>query len=146
MQVLLTVMMVLKKAVGPAILAALSIVPTTVFRNIAIARFHRAYVNPGLLQTSKLDGWDSTKATSVQNREEFRKWLVDCHKASFVPICLAGSDNFLTAEPAVVVPTDRDQGIGALGVERRFSKEVRKSPQHGAVFRRVPNIELLESI
>ena len=37
------------------------------------------------------------------------KWLVDCHKASFVPICLAGSDNFITAVPARVEPIEEDQ-------------------------------------
>jgi len=163
-------MMVLKKAYGPAALAALSVVPTYMFGEITKERFLRSYQDAGeqiffpgfiiihrvctnfllppykgLLQTSQLDGWDLTQSTSVEDREEYRKWLVDCHKASFVPICLAGVDNFLTAEPAVVVPTERDAESLSLDVEspprRRLatmdSMASLQSNQRGAMFRRV---------
>ena len=138
-------MMSLKEAFGPAFLAGISVVPTYLFGEIAKDRFMRSYQDAGLLQTSQLDGWDTSKPTSVEKREEFRKWLVDCHKASYVPICLSGSDNFLTAEPSVVVPIDRDEET--LESED-FSFETRRrastldhgmlqSHQRGAVFTRV---------
>ena len=92
--------MVLKQAPGPSILAGISIVPTYFFNTIANERFLRAYQDAGLLQTSRLDGWDGDIPSS-RHREEYRNWLVDCHKASYVPVCLAGVDNFLTAEPSV---------------------------------------------
>jgi len=43
---------------------------------------------------------------SWEEREEFRRWLVDCHKASYLPTCLSGgtSNDLLTAQPAVVIP------------------------------------------
>ena len=53
-----------------------------------------------MLQTSELDGWNTEDETSMVERERYRKWLVDCHKASYVPICVNGEDNFLTSEPA----------------------------------------------
>jgi hypothetical protein len=101
-------MMVLKKAYGPAFLAGAAIIPTYFFSQATKERFLRSYMDAGLLQTSELDGWDTSKPTSKAIRDEYRRWLVDAHKASFVPICLAGLDNFLTMEPAVVIPTERD--------------------------------------
>ena len=100
--------MALKAAYGPAFCAGFSIIPTYMFSEIAKDRFLRCYQDAGLFQTSQLDGWDTSMPTSIEQREEFRRWLVDCHKASFVPICLAGMDNFITAEPSVVVATERD--------------------------------------
>jgi hypothetical protein len=44
----------------------------------------------------------------MQTREEFRRWLIDCHKVSFVPVCCLGADNLLIAEPVVVVANDDD--------------------------------------
>lgn len=77
-QILLTTMMVLKKAYGPAFLAALSIVPTVLFGEVTKERFLRCYQDAGLVQTSQLDGWDISQPTSPGLREEFRQWLVDC--------------------------------------------------------------------
>jgi hypothetical protein len=142
-QVLLTTMMLLKYAYGPAALAGLSLFPTHMFGVIAKDRFLRCYQDAGLLQTSQLDGWDTSKPTSVEMRKEYRNWLVDCHKASFVPICLAGLDNFITAEPSVVVPTERDRdefeeakidsGEGAHLLGPSFLR----TDQRGAVFTRI---------
>jgi hypothetical protein len=78
-------------------------------------RFERAYNDAGLLQTSTLDGWDTSKGSSREERQKYREWLVDCRKASFVPICLAGENNFFTAEPAVVVPLANDSDEAATG-------------------------------
>jgi hypothetical protein len=136
-------MMVLKYAYAPAAMAGLSVFPTHMFGVIAKDRFLRSYQDAGLLQTSQLDGWDTSKPTSVEIREEYRKWLIDCHKASFVPICLAGSDNCMTSEPSVVVPTERDRdefeeaqtdsGEDAHLLGPRFLH----TDQRGAVFTRI---------
>jgi len=78
-----------------------------------IKRFRKAYEDAGLLQTSNLDGWDNTMPTSVEKREEFRQFLVDAHKAAYIPVCIAGgATNILTAEPAVVIPSDNDDMLG----------------------------------
>ena len=71
-------------------------------------RFGRAYRDAALLQTSHLDGWDD--CSSQVSREEYRRWLVDCHMASYVPTCLLGSRDGpgLTIEPAYVVPRATD--------------------------------------
>ena len=125
-QVLLTSMMVLKMAYGPALLAALSIVPTFMFGVTAKDRFLRCYNDAGLVQTSLLDGWDASKSNSAADREDFRKWLVDCHKASYIPICLAGMDSFLTAEPAVVIPTEKEASTTPASMMELRGASVRK--------------------
>lgn len=104
-QVLLAAMMALKRAYGVAILAGLAIIPTYTFHGVAQDRFAECYCDAALLQTSELDGWDTRDETSMEEREQFRKWLVDCHKASYVPVCVltTGDDIEATAEPAVVV-------------------------------------------
>jgi len=102
-------MMGLKKAIGPAVMAALPIPPTLVFRSKCRNRFFRAYEDAGLLQTSLLDEWDNAEVTSMEKREEFRRFLVDAHKAAYIPVCIAGDATaVLTAEPAVVVPLEYD--------------------------------------
>ncbi len=66
-------------------------------------------MDAALLQTSQLDGWDNSQPTSKEMREEYRKFLVDAHRAAYVPICLAGDlARGLTNEPAVVVPHPND--------------------------------------
>jgi len=103
-------MMVLKEAIGPCLLAAMPIIPTLLYRTRMKARFGRAYEDAGLLQTSLLDEWDSSLPTSTHQREEFRRFLVDAHKAAYIPVCIAGdATSVLTAEPAVVVPLDHDE-------------------------------------
>jgi hypothetical protein len=111
-------------------------------------RFARAYNDAGLLQTSTLDGWDTSKGSSREERQKYREWLVDCHRASFVPICLAGENNFFTAEPAVVVPLANDSDEAATGAStngifdskpavKAAATTSLKSRQFGATFRRV---------
>lgn len=66
-------------------------------------------MDAGLVQLATLDGWDNTTSTSREMREEYRKFLVDSHRAAYVPICLAGANaSGLTYEPAVVVPHPND--------------------------------------
>lgn len=109
-QILLSTVMSLKKALGPAILAAVPIIPTIIQRRALHKRFLKSYKDAALLQTSLLDGWDNSQATSFEKREGFRQFLVDAHKAAYVPICIAGGavSTALTAEPAVVVPYEGD--------------------------------------
>jgi hypothetical protein len=108
-QILLTTMMTLKQAAGPAIAAALPMIPTLAFRVMLRRRYLRAFTDAALLQISLLDGWDTTEETSKDKREEFRRFLVDSHKAAYVPVCIAGDQSvMITAEPAVVVPLEND--------------------------------------
>ena len=134
--VLMVAMLVLKRAIGPAIIAAIPFVPTLVFRHELRKQYLKAYQDAGLVQTSMLDGWDNREPTSVsvakcvcrrsgtmskhnlllfynvqmKKREDFRRFLVDAHKASYVPVCIAGSKDIMTAEPAVVIHSDDDEG------------------------------------
>ena len=112
-QFLLTLQMALRDALGPALFAGLPAIPTYLYRNYLHKRFKRAYEDAGLLQTSLLDGWDNTIPSSAEKREEFRRFLVDAHKAAYIPVCIAGgATNILTAEPAVVINSENDDLIG----------------------------------
>jgi len=108
-QVLLTTAMALKEAIGPAILSALPLINIILHRRAHRRQYLKSYLDCALLQTSQLDGWDNTVPTSIEKRDEYRKFLVDAHKAAYVPICIAGgSTAALTAEPALVVPHEND--------------------------------------
>jgi Calcium-dependent channel, 7TM region, putative phosphate/Late exocytosis, associated with Golgi transport len=84
--ILLTVQMALKQAAGPAAAAAVTILPIYFFQKSAKLRFLRAFEDAGLLQTSLLDGWDTAAEYSMEKREEFRRFLVDAHKAAYVSL------------------------------------------------------------
>jgi len=124
-QILLSVTLALKGSLGCAVFIGCCTFPTFLFSLWTEDRFLRPYKDTALLQTSLLDGGQDSFSES--QREEFRRWLVDCHKASYVPTCLLGSkDNLLTVEPAVVIPKDRDDA-GEVpspkhGVRRRKQK------------------------
>jgi len=110
-QILLIVMIGLKGAYGAAFMAGIPIVPTLIYRKSCLSRFFEPFMDCGLLQTSLLDGWDDEgDSSSVTKREEFRRFLVDCHKAAYIPVCIAGEQtNVLTAEPAIVTSLDFDE-------------------------------------
>lgn len=132
--VLLAGQMGLKEAVGPAIAAAIPIFPIFMFQRETKKRFLRAFNDAALLQTSLLDGWNNMGGSSVEKREEFRRFLVDAHKAAYVPVCLAATDtdDFLTAEPAVVVPlpSDADNEEESIWQEDESESHVsRNSPE-----------------
>jgi hypothetical protein len=151
-QMLLTIMMALKSALGPAIVAAIPVVPTYLYRSAINKRFRRAFEDASLLQTAALDGWDPAAELTMQDREEFRKFLVDSHKAAYVPVCIAGDDtDVLTAEPAVVVPTERDEifadeqscMMGITDASTNHHMQIPMSPpgkQSGATMRRLSMI------
>ena len=163
-QILLTTTMALKKALGPALLSSLVLIPVYLHRRSTRKRYLRSYMDAALLQTSQLDGWDNTVATSKEIREEYRKFLVDAHRAAYVPICLAGqSAKNLTYEPAVVVPhfndmlesfpqpsihleefnfeyeNEREPSLRALSSSFRYDSSVDDASRHqkGASLRRV---------
>ena len=91
-QILLCTVLSLKKAFIPATLALAPIVPTWVFRKYCVGRFLRSYEDVGLMQSSLLDEWakqhQNTK-TSFEERERYRSFLVDAHKAAYIPICVS---------------------------------------------------------
>ena len=51
-------------------------------------KYEAPFRDAALLQTALLDGWDVSEESSPEKREKLRKWLVDAHKASYVPVCL----------------------------------------------------------
>lgn len=106
---MLVAMMMRRRAFGPAFAAFIPIIPTIAYRLILRRRYMKAFNDVALLQTSLLDGWDTNEETNVTKREEFRQFLVDCHKAAYVPVCIAsGEGTMITSEPAVVVPLEAD--------------------------------------
>jgi len=110
-QTLLMMVMILNQAAGPSIMVALSIIHVILHRRATRHKYLKSYTDAALLQTSQLDNWDaSLGGSSEEGREQYRKFLVDAHKAAYVPICIAGGvSNALTAEPAVSVPHVNDQ-------------------------------------
>jgi hypothetical protein len=119
-QVLVATILGLKNAFYPMVMIAAAIVPTYMFSRNCKHKFLQAFTDAGLWQTSHLDRSsrmammmmmnnnvepNTVLSSSDEGREEYRRWLVDCHKASYVPICLAGSESLLTVEHAIVVPT-----------------------------------------
>jgi len=108
-QAVLVVLLSLKLAVGPAVMAALPIIPTFFFKQDLHNQYLRAYEDAALLQTSLLDGWDSQNTMSYTEREEFRRFLVDCHKAAYIPACLVCTETKdMSLEPAEVVRIESD--------------------------------------
>jgi len=108
-QVLLAFMISLKRTIGPAFAAGVTVIPTIMFRNIIHKQYYREYHDTALLQASYLDLWESSPKATQEEREAYRKFLVDCHKASYVPICVSSSERTtFTTEPACVIPTGNE--------------------------------------
>ena len=129
-QFLLTLQMVLRDAFGPAVVAFAPAVPTYLYRKNLKKRFLRAYQDAGLLQMSLLDGWDNSMGTTAEKREELRQFLVDAHKAAYIPVCIAGgATNVLTAEPAVVMPSENDDLVGYSDVINNGQQPQTQMPQ-----------------
>lgn len=135
-QVLMCAMLLLRQAVLPGVMVGLSIVPTLLFSRSCKDNFLRAYNDSSLLQTSRLDGWDNEMSRTREEREEFRQWLADSHKASYVPICLASKESPWTVEPAVVTATRRDKAdrmrgplMGASQRGARFARFGEEGPE-----------------
>jgi hypothetical protein len=138
----------------------LTIVPTFMYQAHAKQKYKPAFNDAALLQTAMLDGWDTTPdISSREQREEFRQWLVDAHKAAYIPVCMFGEDTngCLTAEPAVTLPVVSESGAG----DESKTKEHGESPlsgafensdgkpktQVGAIFRRAAlNVSLMRKV
>ena len=146
--VLMVVMLTLKRALGPAIIAAVPFIPTILFREEVRREFLRSYLDAALLQTSMLDGWDIQQPTSMKKREDFRKFLVDSHKAAYIPVCIAGMEDVMTAEPAAVISHVNDEGHPATfeppDKSRAASASSQNSSQVGVAMRRVAPPKTLE--
>ena len=136
-QLLTSVALALKGSLGGSIFIGCCIIPTFMFSVLTEERFLRAYSDTALLQTSRLDG--GQKSYTQKEREEFRRWLVDCHKASYVPTCMLGSkENLLTVEPAVVIPkdnTEKDFG-GESSTLEPYGQMLMKRKQKGGIYNR----------
>ena len=105
-------MLALKEAFGAALCAAISVFIIAYFRVEFRNRYLKAFMDVSLLQTSLLDGWDYTQPLTYEERDTFRRFLVDAHKAAYVPICIAGDQTkILTAEPAVTVPLEGEVDV-----------------------------------
>ena len=119
-QIMLTAIFVVKGSFWSLFVIFVYLIPTIFFHLWTVERFLRAYSDCALLQNTQLlqKYSESTTPPTLHEREEYRHWLVDCHKASYVPICLVGGQedepSLLTAEPAVVIPrpTDDDDDDG----------------------------------
>jgi hypothetical protein len=117
------------------------ILPTLLYNSIILEKFLRSYQDAALLQTGRLHYDWSSAPNSWMEREEMRRWLVDCHKASYVPTCLSGgSKNLLTAEPAITTATDEDINIedqaNIANVQSVRSFLIRQKAQKGGILRR----------
>jgi len=115
-QIMLALQMKLKHAYGPGLIATAAI-PVTIWYQWSLKRkYDPAFENTALLRTSLLDGSESLDDMTMKRREEHRRFLVDAHKAAYVPVCIAGTEtaNFMTSEPAQVVRAgiDSDSGSG----------------------------------
>ena len=84
------------------------IIPTLVFNSIVLEKFLKPFRDASLHYTGRIHRKDVEAREDTdpwREREEFRRWLVDCHKASYLPTWMSGGDkNLLTAEPALTVP------------------------------------------
>jgi len=147
---LLAFQMSLKEALSPAIMAGFTIGPILVFQWEAKRKFQRAFDDAALLQTSLLDGWN-TDSSCFANREEYRRFLVDAHKAAYVPVCMASTDgaDALTVQPAVTVPLESDtDSAPTINTEESDVTDENQSipetrlPQHrrGSIMRRTINV------
>lgn len=101
--------MFLKAAVGCAFISIFPMIPTIIFRNRCRWQYLKAFEDAGLLQASTLDLNDPLAPTYRNKRRKFLDFLVDAHKAAYVPVCIAGDTvSALTATPADVEPLDHD--------------------------------------
>ena len=68
-----------------------------------------------MIELPLLSALDSSFPLSAEKREEYRKFLVDSHKAAYVPICMAvGETTCLTKEPAEVIPYEDEDDEATL--------------------------------
>ena len=149
-QILLATMVFLKQAVGPAILAIIPFFPTLMFRRMVRGRFLDAYNDAALVQTSLLDGWDvgpEGEHWNFKRREQFRRFLVDAHKASYVPVCIAAVNtlNIITAEPALAQPLSAEEVAEEDAMRALAEKEAAAASSPGGSLDEASNMTLDET-
>jgi hypothetical protein len=148
----------LKKGYLLSIISFLSIIGTWTFKSVCKDTFEQSYNDAALLQTSELDGWKVDDEMPYMERERYRKWIVDCHKASYVPVCVIAEDDYLTSEPNGADSYEsRDQSsnssVKLSGRQRSSTVDSYNSfaslsqknvqSQRGAIFRRVTGSPML---
>lgn len=115
-QLLLSLQMVLKTAYGCSFVSALAIPTTLSFHWNVKKRYKPSFMNTALLRTNLLDGKETLDDMTIERREEHRRYLVDSHRAAYIPACLCGTEceEALTAAPAFVI---KDRIIDSRGSE-----------------------------
>lgn len=103
-QFLTSLSFALKGNIVEGLIIGCCIIPTLIYNSTILSLFLKTYRDGGLVQAGRMHYGrrrSSRSISSEMEREEFRRWLVDCHKASYVPTCLSGGHaNFVTIEPA----------------------------------------------
>lgn len=127
-QTLLGTVHLLKQSLVFGSFIVLMPIPTYFFSEWTKEKFLRSYEDAALWQTSNLDGL--IKHGTMQEREKYRHWLVDAHKASYVPICVSGGQDFLTIQPAAVIPMSKD--MKRFSTPRKVSPTGKKVAEGGA--------------
>lgn len=126
-QILLAISLFLKKAFLLTMICVIAIIPTWTFKSVCEDTFEESFTDAALLQTSELDGWNVKEEMLFEERQRYRKWIVDCHKAAYVPVCVNAEDNYLTSEPAVVIHTEREV---AMEEDNHFQSSVDHGSSH----------------
>jgi len=119
----------LKGNVYQGLTIACCIIPTFLYDSIIMEKYMRSFSDASLLQTGKIYKSNTTVNTSMLEREEFRRWLVDCHKASYLPTCLSGGrKNLLTAEPAEIIqrPGEKSMSEEIIGCGKDLRQYLRR--------------------
>ena len=115
---LVSLVLLLKNMYTPSIISFLSLIPSIDFHRSCIKRFKLAYSDIGLMQAGLIN--ESNKKRGImdpgafdeklyEEKEDFRKWLVDAHLSAFIPICMLDNQHLvetLTAAPAQTVYSD----------------------------------------
>lgn len=103
-QFLTSITFIMKGNFVAGIIVFICIIPTLAGDRILLEKYKRPFLDAALLQTGRLQHNENSLHTATwTQREEYRRWLVDCHKASYVPTCLSGcKDNLVTVEPCCV--------------------------------------------
>jgi len=136
-QFMTSIVFFLKYNIVQGLVIFFCIVPTLLYNTVILEKFLRPYQDASLLQTGRLYSKLSRRYSDIwQEREEYRRWLVDCHKSSYLPTCLSGGKmSLLTAEPAVVI---RDSVVkdNSKNSEKLRVLLVRQQAQKGGILRR----------
>ena len=122
----------------------LCVIPTLLYNKILLEKFLRPFRDAALLQSSRM--YSQTDSSGHHNRswlerEEYRRWLVDCHKACYLPTCMSGDENLLTAEPAIVISDNTNNMLESITED---SDEIGASSPKGQFRNSMVNPELKE--